>query len=362
MIRADIVTSRGHSRGMATVEFSNASDVRKAIDRFDHYEYKGREIFVRQDYPPPSEKRREARERSERSGRSERGGRSDRGDRDRERDSRGDRFGSDRYGSKEKFTGATKDGFEVFVGNLPFSINWQALKDLMRKAGDVSRADVRLDSWGKSRGFGTVVFRTQEEADKAIDLFNGYELEGRRLDARLGRGSGSRGNEGGHEEGRFEEPITENRNTEFTEGATGDGEKSNTIFAGNLPFVTSVEDLYELFESIGRVSRAEIQYNSKGKPSGNAVVEYELEDNAQLAIENLHNYNYGNRELQVSYVKRLGDEDIPITAAVAADEDVPIDEQPVNEQPVNDEIIVEEGKAQPESIAEDAMEDTPAAE
>ena len=38
---------------MATVEFNSKDDVREAINKFDRYEYRGREIFVRQDYPPP---------------------------------------------------------------------------------------------------------------------------------------------------------------------------------------------------------------------------------------------------------------------------------------------------------------------
>ena len=41
---------------MATVEFNSKDDVREAINKFDCYEYRGREIFVRQDYPPPEKK------------------------------------------------------------------------------------------------------------------------------------------------------------------------------------------------------------------------------------------------------------------------------------------------------------------
>ena len=86
---------------------------------------------------------------------------------------------------------------------------------------------------------------------------------------------------------------------------TGDGEKSNTIFVSNLPWVTNVDDLYELFETIGRVANAEVQYNEAGKPSGNAVIQFELEELAELAITNLDNYNYGGRDLKISYANKL---------------------------------------------------------
>lgn len=299
IVRADIVTNRGQSRGMATVEFSTKDEVKKAINDFDHYEYRSREIFVRQDYPPPSDKKREVYAKSnERYERSE-----------------------DRYENKaprERAAATTpKPGTEIFVGNLPFSINWQALKDLMRKAGEVVRADVRLDNWGKSRGFGTVVFNTPEEAEEAISMFQGYEIEGRKLDTRPGRVY----NQEKPKEKEIRTPRSDlPKNSPFTENVVGDGEKSNTIYASNLPFVTVVDDLYELFETIGKVTRAEIQYTNQGKPSGNAVIEFELDELADLAIENLNNYNYGGRDLSISYARKSSDDSAP-------EQEVQMDEQ-----------------------------------
>ncbi|CCE88799.1 Piso0_001581 [Millerozyma farinosa CBS 7064] len=280
LIKADIVTSRGRSRGMATVEFSNKEDVAKAISKFDHYEFLGREIFVRQDYPPPSDKRKDdsPREDSFSKGYNERNSRSAVSTRDQ--------------------PPVPKPGTEIFVGNLPFSINWQALKDLMREAGEVVRADVRTDNWGKSRGFGTVVFNTEEEAAKAVEYFQGYEIEGRRLDTRPGRKSNY-----ADDENEAQQALPSN--TDFTDNVVGEGDRSNTIFASNLPWATNEDDLYELFETIGKVSRAELQLNEKGKPSGNAVIQFEQEENADIAIANLDNYNYGGRDLKITYAKKL---------------------------------------------------------
>ena len=298
IVRADIVTNRGQSRGMATVEFSNKDDVRKAISKYDHHEYRGREIFVRQDYPPPGDKKKEVSQPRS----------SERFPRSTTYSERSDRFSNRAPTSRERFQPpAPKPGTEIFVGNLPFSINWQALKDLMRKSGEVVRADVRTDNWGKSRGFGTVVFSTEEEAARAVEEFQGFEIEGRQLDTRPGRVYSQERNSSSDIVSSNPNENTEatHENTEFTENVTGDGEKSNTIFVSNLPWVTNVDDLYELFETIGRVANAEVQYNEAGKPSGNAVIQFELEELAELAITNLDNYNYGGRDLKISYANKL---------------------------------------------------------
>lgn len=79
-------------------------------------------------------------------------------------------------------------GRRVYVNNLPSSVSWQMLKDILRPAGNVVRADVMFDSEGRSRGFGYVEFSTVEEADIAIDKFNNYEYEGNNLVVRKDKG------------------------------------------------------------------------------------------------------------------------------------------------------------------------------
>ena len=56
---------------------------------------------------------------------------------------------------------------------LPFHIQWQDLKDLFRQAGAVQRADVALGADGRSRGFGTVSFSNEADAERAVRMFNG---------------------------------------------------------------------------------------------------------------------------------------------------------------------------------------------
>lgn len=61
---------------------------------------------------------------------------------------------------------------QLFVGNLPFRVRWQDLKDLFRKAGTVLRADVSLTTDNRSKGFGTVLFANRYDALKAIEIYS----------------------------------------------------------------------------------------------------------------------------------------------------------------------------------------------
>jgi RNA recognition motif-containing protein len=302
IIRADIVTNRGKSRGMATVEFATKDDVRQAIEKFDHYDFRGRQIFVRQDYPPPEKKEEFRNQRRERD--------SYRSEYPPKRTDYRDEYSQEDYRERrQEVSSIPKPGTEIFVGNLPFSVNWQALKDIMREAGEVTRADVRLDNWGKSRGFGTVVFSTAEAATKAIEMFQGYEIEGRKLDTRPGKTSANYNNSRSRDEDYQStkpepKPFKAKQNSDFTNNVEGNGERSDEIYVSNLPFVTNNEDLYELFETVGRVVKAEVQYTDIGKASGNAVVQFELAETADTAIQNLDNYVYGGRPLSITFAKR----------------------------------------------------------
>ncbi len=51
-----------------------------------------------------------------------------------------------------------------------------------------------------------------------------------------------------------------------------------------LPWSTSNDDLVELFTTIGKVERAEIQYEPNGRSRGSGVVEFDGPENAETAI------------------------------------------------------------------------------
>jgi len=71
---------------------------------------------------------------------------------------------------------------KVFVGNLPWSIDTDGLTKLFEEVGSISDSIVLTDrATGRSRGFGFVTFESDEEAQKAIEEFDGKEVEGRNI-------------------------------------------------------------------------------------------------------------------------------------------------------------------------------------
>ena len=70
----------------------------------------------------------------------------------------------------------------LFIGNLPYSMDSDKLGQLFAQAGQVVSAKVISDKYsGRSRGFGFVEMTTDEETKKAIELLNGKDVDGRAL-------------------------------------------------------------------------------------------------------------------------------------------------------------------------------------
>ncbi|CAC9884970.1 unnamed protein product [Aureobasidium pullulans] len=207
--------------------------------------------------------------------------------------------------------------------------------DLFRQAahtGNVIRADVHVTPDGRMKGSGIVAFDNPDDAQVAIQQFNGYDWNGRVLEVREdrfagppgfgggrggfmggrggfggqqfgGRGGfmGGRGGFGGQFGGRggfagqqfggppggFHggPPAAPAPPNPFTDFATSGGEPGPVIYVRN--------DLVELFTTIGKVERAEIQYEPNGRSRGTGVVEF----------GSFSGYQYGGRPLGLTYVR-----------------------------------------------------------
>ncbi|HYF05610.1 MAG TPA: RNA-binding protein [Patescibacteria group bacterium] len=71
---------------------------------------------------------------------------------------------------------------KLFVGSLPWATTNDDLMQLFSQAGTVSTAQVVMDKMtGRSRGFGFVEFDNDAEADKAVEMFNNYNMDGRTI-------------------------------------------------------------------------------------------------------------------------------------------------------------------------------------
>ena len=71
---------------------------------------------------------------------------------------------------------------KLYVGGLSYDTTEDSLKDAFAKAGTVESAVIITDKMsGRSKGFGFVEMSSDEEAQKAIEMWNGKEFEGRSL-------------------------------------------------------------------------------------------------------------------------------------------------------------------------------------
>ena len=89
---------------------------------------------------------------------------------------------------------------KLFVGNLPYSVTDEQLRDLFAGYGEVTSCSVAKDrETGRARGFGFVEMQTQAEAEAAIKNLNGREVAGREISVAVSQpkprtaGGGGRG-------------------------------------------------------------------------------------------------------------------------------------------------------------------------
>jgi RNA recognition motif-containing protein len=71
---------------------------------------------------------------------------------------------------------------KLFVAKLPFNFTEEDLQNLFSEVGEVVSAKIIIDKeTRRSRGFGFVEMKNEDDAKKAISEFNGKQIDGREL-------------------------------------------------------------------------------------------------------------------------------------------------------------------------------------
>lgn len=82
---------------------------------------------------------------------------------------------------------------KLYVGGLSYSTTEDSLREAFSQVGAVESAAIIMDKMtGRSRGFGFVEMTNDEDAEKAIEMWNGKELDGRKLTVNEARPMGDR--------------------------------------------------------------------------------------------------------------------------------------------------------------------------
>lgn len=98
---------------------------------------------------------------------------------------------------------------KLFVGNLPYSVTEEQLREIFAEHGEIVDLKLIIDRMsGRSKGIAFVEYSAKEMADKAIEAVHGMDLDGRSLIVNVARpfqprertggfGGGNRGGNGG---------------------------------------------------------------------------------------------------------------------------------------------------------------------
>jgi RNA recognition motif-containing protein len=170
----------------------------------------------------------------------------------------------------ESAPASSNQACRIIFSNLPFRAEWQELKDMCAPFGSVVRADVDKLPDGRSKGSGTVVFASQDEAWECIRSLDGQVVEGRQLGVRAAAGD--------------------------VNGAPIPGFK---VFVGNLPFSTNWQTLKDMGRPFGEVLFADLALEPSGRPRGFGVLTFAESNAARACIANLHGTIFEGRDLTV---------------------------------------------------------------
>ncbi|KAK9925404.1 hypothetical protein M0R45_033728 [Rubus argutus] len=193
-----------------------------------------------------------------------------------EEESSGD---GDVVGGEEELYPEPPEEAKLYVGNLPYDVDSEKLANIFNEAGVVEIAEVIYNrETDQSRGFGFVTMSTVEEAEKAVELFNRYDLGGRALTVNKAAPRGS----------RPERPPRVN-------------EPSVRIYIGNLPWQVDNSRLEQVFSEHGNVVSARVVYDREtGRSRGFGFVTMATETEVEDAIAALDGQSLDGRAIRVN--------------------------------------------------------------
>ncbi|KAI9347724.1 hypothetical protein BDR26DRAFT_799469 [Obelidium mucronatum] len=276
VIRADIPTDyQGRSKGFGTVTMGTVEEARKAIGMYNGFEWNGRRIEVREDRTfveggAHQQQQQQQQHQTPVAAPIEQ-----------TYQEQPQQPGSPVQQAQQPAAGSTA-GRQLFVGNLPFTLQWQELKDYFRQdGGTVLRADIAIDNQGRSRGYGQVLMSTVEEAQEAIAKLNQTELSGRVIEVR------------------------EDKYANANENGQPNTFHWTALFVGNLPYSSRWQDLKDLFRPLGLnpIHADILTENETGRSKGCGMVRFNTREEAEKAVAQLNGTNVMGRNIIVRFDK-----------------------------------------------------------
>ena len=147
--------------------------------------------------------------------------------------------------------------------------------------GNVLSCKVATDEHGNSRGFGFVHYETAESADTAIKAVNGMLLNDKKVYV-------------GHYISKKERQAhLDEQKAQFT-----------NLYIKNLDTEVNEEQFRELFSKYGEVTSAVISIDADGKSKGFGFVNFDTHEEAQKAVDGLHDTELKGKKLFVARAQK----------------------------------------------------------
>ncbi|KAK7693513.1 Protein phosphatase PP2A regulatory subunit B [Cerrena zonata] len=169
----------------------------------------------------------------------------------------------------------------IFIKNLDEAIDNKALHDTFAAFGNVLSCKVATDEQGRSKGYGFVHYETAEAADTAIKAVNGMLLNDKKVYV------------GHHISKKERQSKIEEMRSQFT-----------NIYVKNIDTEATQEEFVALFEQFGAVTSAVVQTDEEGKSKGFGFVNFEDHEQAQKAVDALHDFEFKGRRLFVARAQK----------------------------------------------------------
>ncbi|KAJ7046838.1 polyadenylate binding protein [Mycena alexandri] len=169
----------------------------------------------------------------------------------------------------------------IFIKNLDEAIDNKALHDTFAAFGNVLSCKVATDEHGMSKGYGFVHYETGEAADSAIKAVNGMLLNDKKVYV-------------GHHISRKErQSKLDEMKSQFT-----------NLYVKNVDTEMSQDEFEKLFTAFGTVTSALIQVDEEGKSKGFGFVNYDNHEDAQKAVDALHDSEHYGKKLFVTRAQK----------------------------------------------------------
>lgn len=180
---------------------------------------------------------------------------------------------------------------KLYVANLPFSCDGKEITEMFQQCGNVVSAELIMDKkTGRSKGYAFVTMKTVEEASKAIEKFDQFEMGARSI--------------------RVSFPKIESRRMFPNRRALDWKQRSyvdspHKVYVGNLAWTVNSRSLGNFFESCTNVLGAKVIYEPQtGKSHGYGFVSFPSKDDANTAIASLNGKDLEGRPVQLRMIRK----------------------------------------------------------